>query len=319
MRLRARISAVIVAISAALLPGTTTAQAAEENIEFKVWHWNIAGHVLHGGSTTSPIIEHAVTSIMNRDADFVSLNEVCRGQYNAILNRFAEEGWPGTNTDFARFAATSPASAGYCRGAGEEFGHALFSRYDIGVSKQYTLEPDGRKLLCAPLQNLPKMKFCNVHITTGPRTPGAPDNRFGQLNTVLDILNGFHAAGETYIVAGDFNVQPHYEHLDSYYAPSLNTAANDNNRGAHRELDDTDPRCPGYGEFTSTVTPEEAPPCTEKRWTKLDLIFARESRIVGTYTGDSLIYPSDCGASEDKPCTDHRVTTGTVTLRVSTS
>lgn len=141
------------------------------------------------------------------------------------------------------------------------------------------------------------------------------DYRQPQLKYMLDILDGFHAAGETYVVAGDFNVQPNYPHLDSYYAPSLNTAANRNNVGAHRELDDTDTRCPGYGEFTATVTPEKAPPCGDL--TKLDLIMARESQIVGTYTGDSLLTPDDCVAPDPAdPCSDHRVTIGTVKVRV---
>jgi hypothetical protein len=42
-----------------------------------IWHWNIAGHMIHDGRTNTGILEHAVTSIMNRDADFVSFNEIC--------------------------------------------------------------------------------------------------------------------------------------------------------------------------------------------------------------------------------------------------
>lgn len=308
----------VVATAAVLVPAATTAQAAVADQTFTVWNWNIAGNTIHHGSTTTGILKHAVDSIINRDADFVSFNEICWEQYKAIQSQLTARGWPASS-DFSRFAATREPKVGICTGD-EEFGQALFSRQDLGNSRQYELPWDGRtgtrKLLCAPLQANPLMKFCTVHITTGPK-PGEPDNRIPQLKEMLRLLDGFHAAGETYLVAGDFNVQPDYEHLDSYYAASANTVNNPGNTGAHRELDDADPNeCPGYGEFTATVTPERAPPCGTL--TKLDLIIARESRIVGSYSGDSLAGPTDC-AVEGKRCSDHRVTIGTVTLRVSTA
>ncbi len=321
MRWRTRLGAVLVAASVAVLPGATSAHA-EENVPFNVWHWNVAGHTIHEGKTNTGVLEHAVTSILNREADLVSFNEVCRGQYNKLITLLDAANWPASS-DFARFAATREPKPGICNG-NEEFGHALFSRHNLGSSQQYELPYDGtapRKLLCAPLEAMPHMKFCSVHITTGPREPGAPDNRPAQLNYMLDILNGFHAAGQTYIVAGDYNVQPHFTHLDRYYAPSLNTEVNRNNTGAHRELDDRDTRCPGYGEETSSVTPETAPPCgtATENLTKLDLIMARESKIVGSYTGDAVDVPKDCVVNVDKEaCSDHRVTVGTVTLRVQT-
>lgn len=316
MRWRARLCAVLVA--AAMLPGTATAQAAV-NETFNVWHWNIAGHTMHGGSTNSGVLEHAATSIVNRDADFVSVNEICFGQYKRLQTLLVAKDWPASN-DFARFAATRDPKPGICNGD-ETFGHALFSRQDLGTSQQYELPHDGkvgtRKLLCAPLQANSLMKFCSVHITTGP-AEGEPDNRKPQLKYMLQLLDGFDAAGETYIVAGDFNVQPHYEHLDGYYAPSANTVNNPNNTGAHRELDDADPsQCPGYGEFTATVRPEVSPPCGGL--SKIDLIITRENRVAGPYSGDSLTPPTDCGAGNDDPCSDHRVTIGTVPLRVSTT
>lgn len=316
MRWIARLCAVLVGASA-VLPASTTAHA-EENLTFNVWNWNIAGHTMHGGSTTSGVLEHAVNSIINRDAHFVSFNEICRGQYKRVQALLDARGWPASN-DFSRFAATREPKPGICDGD-ETFGQALFSRDDLGISRQYELPWDGRtgtrKLLCAPLQTTPHMKFCTVHVTTGPRDDG-PDKRPAQLNYMLDLLDGFHAAGETYIVAGDFNVQPHYEHLNGYYAPSVNTVNNRDNTGTHRELDDADPsHCPGYGEWSAGVTPEFTPPCGGL--SKLDLIFTRESRIVGSYSGDTLTVPADCGPSGDKACSDHRVTIGTVTLRVRT-
>lgn len=316
MRLTKLLAAVAVA-AAALVPTAATAQAATTDMTLDIWHWNIAGHTIHEGKTNTGVLEHAVTSIVNRDAEFVSFNEICWGQYQRLQTLLGAAGWP-LSDDFARFATTREPKSTICNG-NENFGHALFSKFDLGVSKQYLLPADPaapRKLLCAPLEATPRMKFCSVHITTGPRNGDPTDYRGPQLDYMLDVLNGFHAAGETYVVAGDFNVQPNYEHLDGFYAPSVNTAANRNNSGAHRELDDTDTRCPGYGEFTATVTPERAPPCGDL--TKLDLIMARESQLAGSYTGDSLIAPVDCvvTGTTTEPCSDHRVTIGTVKVRV---
>ncbi|GAB3965809.1 hypothetical protein GCM10027615_11620 [Plantactinospora veratri] len=44
------------------------------------------------------------------------------------------------------------------------------------------------------------------------------------------------------------------------------------------------------------------------------MIFVRENRIVGTYTGDSLSVSTACGGA----CSDHRILIGTVTVRVAT-
>ncbi|MEV4580446.1 hypothetical protein AB0K16_45180 [Nonomuraea jabiensis] len=91
---------------------------------------------------------------------------------------------------------------------------------------------------------------------------------------------------------------------------------NSGNTGEHRELDDLDPRCPGVGETTvgelnaKGEVIETGPPCDQRP--KIDLLFVRESAIAGPYTADSLAISTICGG----PCSDHRITTGTVTVRV---
>lgn len=318
MRVLAGLCAVLTA-SALLVPGAATAQTDVERT-YKVWDWNIAGHTWNKGRTDTGVIEHAVDSIMNQQPDFASFNEICFDQYRAIQTQLAARGWPDTG-DYSRFAATRSAEPGLCSGD-DDFGQAVFSKQDLGNSRQYELPADGyegtKKLLCAPLAARPTMKFCTVHITTRTLPPvGAPEGstpaKTLQLNYLLSLLNNFHAAGETYLVAGDFNAQPHYDVLNRYYAPSVNTPYNTNNTGAHRELDDTDPRCLGYGEFTADVEPPTLSPCGG--WWKVDMIMARESRIVGSYEGDSFQVPTDCDIPT--PCSDHRVYSGTVTLRVT--
>jgi len=318
MRWRAGLGAVLAA-SAFLVPAATTAQA-EQIRTFTVWDWNISGNLIHDGSTTNGIVRESVDSIIESDADFASFNEICWGQYKAIQTSLAAKGWPAS-ADFSRFAATRDPHDEICDGS-ETFGQALFSREALGSSRQYVLPWDGklgtRKLLCAPLRASPLMKFCTVHITTQTLVPpdsppGAPDAKTQQLNHMLDLLNGFHDAGEAYIVAGDFNAQPDYGRLNGYYSPTANTVNNPNNTGTHRELDDADPaNCPGYGEWTADDPPTTLPPCPGM--SKVDLIMARESRIVGAYTADALDIPTTCVGVVQ--CADHRILVGTVTLTI---
>jgi endonuclease/exonuclease/phosphatase family metal-dependent hydrolase len=306
VRWKARLCAMLLA-SAFFLAGAVAARADVVQT-FKVWDWNIAGHKMHVGSTTNGVVEASVASIVEADADFASFNEICWNQYKAIQARLAATGWPASN-DFSRFAATRDADDGLCGGTGS-FGQALFSRHDLGNSRQYELPWDGkagtRKLLCAPLQSNSLMKFCTVHITT--QSASRPQ----QLDAVLGLLNGFDAASETYIIAGDFNAQPHYDQLNAYYASSVNTPNNSNNTGAHRELDDAYPGCPGYGDWTADVEPPTLSPC-DGFW-KVDSIFVRENRIAGPYSAKALPIPTSCNGR----CADHRAITGTVSLRVST-
>ncbi|GAA0923737.1 hypothetical protein Vau01_053090 [Virgisporangium aurantiacum] len=297
-------------LPAVLLPATA-ASAATVNQTLHVWTWNVAGQKLNGGATGNGLITVLGNSIRNRGTDLAAVNELCWSQYKAIQKNLRDSGWPQDVENFSRFEATNATG---CSG-GEQYGIALFSRAPMGTANRITLPDDGRvekrKLLCAPLSARPHLRFCTTHITTLDTTiNGAPIN-VQQLNAVRAQLEAWNAAGDTVVIAGDFNAQPNYVRLDNWYAPSVSTPNNAGNTGAYRELDDTDSRCVGYGENTQDAgTP--AGPCGPGK--KIDLIFARENRIVGTYDGDSLSISTDCGG----PCSDHRIVIGTVTVAVTT-
>ena len=157
------------------------------------------------------------------------------------------------------------------------------------------------------MESRPHLRFCTSHIT--PETT-VIDGRITetQLNEVHSRLESFNTAGDTVLLAGDLNAQPHDGRLDRWYSPAVATAHNASNTGAYRELDDTDPRCAGYGE-TTTPGPRGGR-CGQSA--KIDLIFVRANRVVGSYSADSLPIPS-CGAS---PCSDHRILLGTVRVSV---
>ncbi|MEU2554038.1 endonuclease/exonuclease/phosphatase family protein [Streptomyces sp. NPDC013313] len=283
---------------------------------YHVWHWNIAGSTLHHGSVSDGLIEAASLSIRRRGADFVSLNEVCYSQYRALRNSLARASWPQDSGDFSRFAGTRASSPTLCGGTGP-YGIAVFSKLPLGSSRQYKLPPDGsaehRKMLCATLRATPRMRFCTVHVTTRSTLwEGVPVN-YRQIRFVRQTLDAFDAEGQAYLVAGDFNAQPDYGRLNQLYAPSLATAANHGNTGAHRELDDSDgAHCPGYGQGTAVGTRAVAEPCG--RDPKVDEIFVRESRLAGAYDAVALSIPRSC--SRLAYCSDHRALFGTVRMTV---
>jgi endonuclease/exonuclease/phosphatase family metal-dependent hydrolase len=279
-------------------------QAVATTQKYNIWHWNIAGNTLHGGSTTDGLIDIIANSIVGNGAHFVTLNEVCRNQYDALIAALRSRGWPVDTTNFARFVTTRAASTGVCQNYA--YGNALFSKNPLGTSENITLTDahpsEHRKLLCAPLASLPHMRICVTHITTDPNYLGT------QLTEVRTKLDQYIAAGDTVILAGDLNAEPNYAGLNLYYSSSVNTTVNSNNSGSYRELDDADgANCPGHGEATFGST---GGGCGTGR--KLDYVFVPQSRLAGAYELDSHAIPTCSGS----PCSDHRMIEGSVTVTV---
>ncbi|GIE89590.1 endonuclease/exonuclease/phosphatase family protein [Actinoplanes regularis] len=316
----------LLALGAAIMPGAPASAAV--NAKYNIWTWNIAGATMHGGSTTDGLIDAAANSIMNRAADFVAFNEICQGQFNALIGRLRELNYPADESNFARFTASLDAAEGCAPGAGntQPFGNAIFSRFPLNGAQRWTLpsdtRPEQRNLTCVAPTAQPKMHFCTTHITTNNDTaPNSKQYNENQLDFVLDRMEAFDSAGDTAVIAGDFNGQPHYDRLDNWYSPTLNVANNGGNTGAYRELDDNDSgNCLGYGEWTATGTPGATPPCGGLA--KIDLIFARQSRLVGSYSSDSLSISTACSgipATSAYPagsCSDHRIVIGTATVSI---
>ncbi|MBB5782120.1 endonuclease/exonuclease/phosphatase family protein [Nonomuraea jabiensis] len=319
MRMLARLMVAVVALGATLLTGGS-AHAADSVRTYNVWQWNVSGQKMNGGSTTNGMVDAAAASILTRDSDFAAFNELCWSQYEALKDKLIKNHWVSENTSFARFAAIrneeEPIAPEVC--GGEQFGIAIFSRRDLGAATRYELprysEKARYKLLCAPLEDLQHMRFCTTHITSeNADIDGSPINE-RQLNAVQDHLEDLYDAGNTVIIAGDFNARPHLQRLNDWYSPTVNGPNNHNNTGAYRELDDLDPRCPGVGEPTTLDTLPVEDPCKDRP--KIDMIFVRESLIVGAYSGDALGEGTGGTACGGGPCSDHRVLIGTVTVRV---
>ncbi|MFZ3467712.1 endonuclease/exonuclease/phosphatase family protein [Streptomyces sp. 4.24] len=307
MRLRTTL-ALTAALCSALLPAATAHADTPSAKTYTVWQWNVAGDSIHDGSTTDKLVTEATASIEYRKADFAGFNELCQNQYDEIVKQLRADGWPEDPQNFARFAPSRAAgNPAVCQG--NAFGNAVFSKKPLGSADRLTLPSDGttedRNLLCAPLTDGSRTRFCTTHITT------KIDFSASQLDYVRGKLDGYHTAGDTVLIAGDFNAQPNYGRLNSFYAPSANTVNNPNNTGAFRELDDNDAaHCAGYGERTTQTSAATPPPCGTEA--KIDLIFVRESDLAGPYSADSLAISTECtGVSA---CSDHRILTGTVTV-----
>lgn len=300
--------AVAGALAAVLLPATAARAETPAPRTYTVWQWNVAGNTIHSGSTTDGMVTQAAASVVSRSADFAAFNELCQGQYSALVEELRAKGWPQDAQNFARFEPSRPAgNASVCKG--EAFGNALFSKRPLGGAARFALPDDGtaekRNLLCAPLTDGTATRFCTTHITTSQTANVA------QLEFVRQKLEAYDAAGETTLIAGDFNAQPSYGRLNSYYAASVDTPNNANNTGQYRELDDNDPdHCPGYGEWTADGTPGTTPPCGGNA--KIDHIFVRESALAGPYSADSLAISTSCTGVT--ACSDHRILVGTVTV-----
>lgn len=302
--------------------------AAATTATYNIWHWNVAGNTMHEGSTTDGMVAGAVSSIVARNASFVALNELCWGQYKAIQSRLRTEGWPVDATNYSRFATILGPRSSVCNG-NEDFGNAIFSRQPLGAADRFTLPSDGgaskHNLLCDNLLNTPRMRFCTTHITTSNDVAdNGLQHNINQLNYVRERLEAYRAAGDTVVIAGDFNAQPHYGRLNNWYSNTLSTPNNGGNTGRYRELDDNDSgHCLGYGEWTATGTPGAVPPCSSTQpQGKLDLIFVRDDRIGSAYSGDSLAISTGCTGIPATPaypagsCSDHRIVIGTVTVLI---
>ncbi|MFC5824143.1 endonuclease/exonuclease/phosphatase family protein [Nonomuraea insulae] len=297
--------AVLIVTTAALPTGPASA-ASSATATYKIWHWNMAGHQQHLGSTTNGIIQAIAGSISYRQPDFVSINEICRNQYDAVIDALQSMGWPQNPANFARYEPmTAAGDPGYCAGYG--IGIAIFSRFALGDTLRQALPYDGsdkqRKLLCAPVAAQPTTRFCTTHLTTVAAYKAA------QLGHVHSVLEAYRSQGDVPIIAGDFNVQPDSPLLNTWYDASVDTDANQGNAGRYHELDDREAVCPGWGEQTTESNKLGA--CGQSG--KVDLIFVPADRLTG-YRADAHPIGHVCGGNRDKPCSDHRIVDATISV-----
>lgn len=278
------------------LYGALAAAPVQRSKVFRVLNWNIAGG--KENACRPDLIRRAVVRMVkntNGAVDFISLNEVCPEQYQAIREALRKR-WGKKRAD--TFSA-------FVRGGGSRVGNAIFSRRNLRAVNRIKVGEDryGYRYLICGLQQGRRVRVCSAHLT-----PADPKARV-QLDRVMNRLERWWSEkGDTVILAGDLNLTADDPGLNKVYAPGSSTPNNPNNRGKYREWDDKDPVCKGYGE--RSLPWATGGPCGKGR--KIDFVFARRNRIVnGEYNADTLNIPNDCTGK----CSDHRAIRGRAHLK----
>jgi endonuclease/exonuclease/phosphatase family metal-dependent hydrolase len=274
-------------------PNTPTVKT----VEFSTFHWNIAGG--KENACRPDLIRRAVLRFVRESPtpiDFISLNEVCASQYDAIEEALRGYWKKGANVKFSAFQPSN----------GSRVGNAFFSRVNVTDITRLELGTDqyGKRFLLCGLQNNRRLRVCTTHLT-----PGDPQART-QLGRVLNKIEDWWTnRRDTVVIGGDFNLHPNDAAFNAMYASGANTPHNGNNRGDYREMDDDDAQhCKGYGERTTPNT--TGGPCGSGG--KIDFTFVRANRIVnGSYRADALNVPTDCTGV----CSDHRPLRSVVKIR----
>lgn len=310
--LRVTLSLVIasVLLVSCVTPAVRAATAPTLPASLTVMQWNVAGATIHNGSTSDGMTKQVVSIAMSRGAHIVALNELCFNQYKSIQKQFQDKHFT-TASSFSRFSASYD-TWGRCQGGA--FGNAIFSKYEISGSttvmlEQSAQETEKRNLLCASLANSVYMA-CVTHITTKTDLKNGVAVTVSQLRQVLAFAESYQASRHV-IVAGDFNAQPNYGRMNMWYSKALNTTLNKDNYGYYREADDTDSRCPGYGEHTIAKSENTITCGSSGKRSKIDFIFFRENHVK-TYHADVADAPKCSGGAL---CSDHRYLIGKVTFK----
>lgn len=199
-KLRGAFAGFAVAVTMLLVGVVQPAGAA---VVTKVWDMNISGSVLNWGQTG--VASAVVSSLNNYRPAVVTLQEVCRKQYDHIVNNTSYRG---------HFEPTLQAHYSRCDGA-SDFGIAVLSNGNPAnnvvetywLSNEYNGEFFQPKvLLCLRTDigaSTTRVRACSVHLeccNSGMRQK--------QLDEVAYVVNTQAASGTRVILAGDLNSRP---------------------------------------------------------------------------------------------------------------
>lgn len=166
-----------------------------------------------------------ISSLLDFRPDVVTLNEVCAGQFQAILTGVGSRGYAMSG----EFAATRSAVA---RCGGQDVGNALLSRHSL-AGRAVTALPDATAdetyvLLCANTSLRERtVKAC---VTQLSKAAGSGKR---QATAVAATTSGYLDADQPVILGGDFGSRPWEEPLTPLYTHHGGT-------GRFHELDETD-------------------------------------------------------------------------------
>ena len=232
MRWRSRASTAAVAgliIAAALVAIAAESPARAENIRH-FFHFNACGSVTdnpdcdaHGRN------QELATAIKRSILDWrpvaVSLNEMCKSQFEAVKRKLRRAGY----RMHGRFAVTER-ERNNCEP--RTFGIAVLTRPSIDWTGRWRLPSSGsetRRLLCVGVDMGRMVRICSTHITHA-------DGKDGQIRKVKRVVEPWVARGIPVVLMGDFNVEPDDDRLDRIYRARYGGGAH----GLFEEVERTD-------------------------------------------------------------------------------
>ncbi|EFF89901.1 FG-GAP repeat domain-containing protein [Streptomyces sp. e14] len=162
------------------------------------------------------------------NADQLYLQEVCRPQYDALLDRLQPHGFSGL------YAATISGRADTCDGS--DYGLALFTKGSVIASTVLDLRVGGEsepiKAPCVKTRTQYRVNWgCSVHLDW------SKDNslRIQEAAKLAQLTRQWQDAGIPVVLGGDFNDTPRTAVATPFYEP-----ANGHGTGTFVEADETD-------------------------------------------------------------------------------
>jgi endonuclease/exonuclease/phosphatase family metal-dependent hydrolase len=234
-----------------VLGGTETASADHR---YRFLQFNVCGSVMrdvdhpqcNSGRIDTGMIEHVRSTVESFQPHVVSLNEVCKTQFDRI---YWDLNYRGVWKVHGHFTPTDTTSTN-CEG--ETFGNAIFVREPIFGSPVETPLPhvangEQRKITCLVTALARGTVVCSTHVASNDAY------QEDQIVAVRNAVSNYVANGTPTVVLGDFNVEPNERRLhDDAPDERLLDRIYDTNYpdpygfGVFRELDETHgevPKC----------------------------------------------------------------------------
>ncbi|MER5732348.1 endonuclease/exonuclease/phosphatase family protein [Streptomyces sp. NPDC002138] len=256
-----------------------------------VLQWNICGAAHqcpnHGGTGRGGSVDRLVNETVLRHPDLLGVNEICRGQFQALEAVFRERGLPLRGA-YQQMHGNVPAC-----GADTSYGLAVFSREELtgpALFRAFTdtdgetyqaggrSEPVRRGLLCVPTRaRARQVTFCGAHA-------GTADSQLKELHRWFDDPVAFPPTTPV-ILAGDLNQQPNEGSLAGLYGHTRGEKDQHDPDGRFLEADERNRRWFKIG-ATGGVRCQDPVPArcrngapTADDGRKIDYIFATEAHF----------------------------------------
>jgi endonuclease/exonuclease/phosphatase family metal-dependent hydrolase len=198
----------------------------------------------HGDVDT--VASAVVSSILDFQPHAVSLNEICKSQFDEIVRRLSSSSWPMSGAQWAWQKNT----ANNC--ANNDFGLGVLTKpATVGtaviqsISDTSATDPpddsENRKIVCVSANFERTTKVCTTHITNSDQTNSAGTSyRAAQIQRLAGVVNPWVTNGTPVALMGDFNVEPTWNALDPIYDKAIFGGGAS---GHFKEVDQQSPAC----------------------------------------------------------------------------